>query len=761
MDHISFRFAVDRLTQAARNRHTIDMPAMEAAAEQAMSDPDGEEACATVLHLLQRRPRYAPWWRILATLHLRAGKTDEARQAMQQAIVHAGHDATLLLQIGHELRAASIATDPLENGEVPPGQWPAGTVGLLLRGELEEALPALERAYAMSNGSGVHARNLAFAYRTLGHDHLVRCVEASVLLAKRDAKAAVRLFESLGRSSLDAGVHLGGKYLRALRQVGRDEQLFKIAEAEQETMSASAWLEWGEALMDANRDEEATAVFAAADTRFDNWQFKLRPCIAFPAVPSDAGVVERASARMQALLDALERQVLSEDPSALACVADVVAPNFHLSYHVDDESNLFRLAAFTARVFRQELPRFSATTVAPATDIAQRRIRIGYVVSSVRFQTIVGYFINWFRLADRTRFELHLFPLEENRDALTGFVEQDFDIVHPASTGREQAAQRISATGIDVLVYLEVGMSPLSHALSSLRLAPVQCLAAGHPVSSGMDSIDYFLSPESMEPANAQAHYRERLELLPGVGICMPSRRDPTQDKTRADFDLEPHSVVFTSPQSLWKYRPGDEHAYARILAGTDNDAIMLFVDEGMPARARAFGSRLRAACEALGVDFDARVRITPRKGYADYLALQSMCDVFLDSFHWSGGVTTFDALALGVPVVTLPGTRMRGRQSYGMLKEMGIEDTIACSVDDYVRIACGLARDPAWRKNLSARIFAAHTRLFDDKRSIVALESFFMRCTRMGDQDEDAPASLANPHHGSGIAHAQRTPNA
>ena len=688
-------------------------------------------------------------------MHLRAGQADEALRAMQQSIRHAGHDVGLLLEIGAQLRDAGLPTDALEHRTRPLAPWPEGMTRLLLRGALADALPALEQAYATSNGSGAHARNLALAYRTLGDHHLEQCVEASLLLAKRDAEAAVRLFESLERSPLDAGVHLGGKYLRALRQVGREEQLFETAEAEQETMSASAWLEWGEALMDANRDAEAAAVFAAADTRFNNWQFKLRPCTGFPAVPSDAGVVERASARMHAAFDALERMPLPTDLAELASIADAAAPNFHLPYQVDDEFNLFRLAAFTARVIRQELPRFSATSLAPAMDIAQRRIRIGYVASSVRFQTIIGYFINWFRLADRTRFELHLFPLEESRDALAGFVEQDFDVGHPASTGREQAAQRISAAGIDVLVYLEVGMSPLAHALSALRLAPVQCLAAGHPVSSGMDSIDYFLSPESMEPTDAQAHYRERLELLPGVGICMPARRDPAPDKTRGDFDLEPDSVVFTSPQSLWKYRPGDEHAYARILAGTDNDAIMLFVDEGMPARARAFAFRLRAACEALGVDFDARVRITPRKGYADYLALLGMCDVFLDSFHWSGGVTTFDALALGVPVVTLPGTRMRGRQSYGMLKELGIEDTIACNVDDYVRIACGLGRDPAWRKDLSARILAAHPRLFDDRRPVDALESFFMRCTRTGNQGEHTPAIRENRNSGSGNVHA------
>ena len=740
MDHISFRFAVDRLNRAARGRHAADMPAMQAAAEQALSDPDRERACATIRQLLERRPRHAAWWKILATLHLRAGQADEALQALRQAIRHAGHDAALLLEIGAELRVAGIATETVEDRDRSSIPWPDGTTRLLLGGALTDALPALEQTYARSNGSGAHARNLALAYRTLGDHYREQCVEAGRLLAKGDAEAAVRLFESLDRSPLDAGVHLGGPYLRALRQAGRDEQVFGIAEAQQETMPASAWLEWGEALMDANRDEEAAAVFARADARFDNWQFRLRPCTGFPAVPRDASVVDRANARMQATLDALERMPSSGDLPELTSIADALTPNFYLPYQVDDESGLFRLATLTADVVRRELPRFSASSLAPAADVARRRIRIGYVASSVRFQTIIGYFINWFRLADRTRFELHLFPLEDSRDALTGFIEQDFDIVHPAATTRGQAAERISAACIDVLVYLEVGMSPLAYALSALRLAPVQCLAAGHPVSSGMDSIDYFLSPASMEPAGAQAHYRERLELLPGVGICMPARRDPAPGKTRADFDLDPDTVVFTSPQSLWKYRPGDEHVYARVLAGTDN-AIMLFVEEGMPARARAFASRLRAACEAHGVDFDTRVRIPSRKGYADYLALLGLCDVFLDSFHWSGGVTTFDALALGVPVVTLPGTRMRGRQSYGMLKELRIEDTIAYDVDDYVRIACALGRDPDWRKDLSSRILAAHPRLFDDRRPVDALESFFLRCAGVGHPGGDAHA--------------------
>ncbi|MFA5684270.1 MAG: tetratricopeptide repeat protein [Lysobacteraceae bacterium] len=734
MDHLSFRFAIGKLTRLGREQQTQTLQALEAAAEEALRGPDPRQACSAIQALLQRLPKMAKWWRTLGSLHLREGNFDEAREAMRRAIQHAGHDVQLLHRIGRDLEEAGIA--PCELAAHPPGvtlggglaRWPEGTLDRILGGDLAGALPALEFTYRLTGSVDGHARNLAFVYRTLGDDFREQCVEAGRRLAGHDGEGAVTLFEALDRSPLQAGTHLDWKYFNALRLAGRDERLFQIAEAERESLSLGTSLEWSDALLDAHRDEEAAAVLGEAGERFDDWRIRIRPCIRFPAVPLDAGVVNRSLARMRAALDALEAMPLPVDRARLSALADVVSPNFHLPYQVDDEADLRRLARLTARVIRAELPQYSGPQAVPAADIGKRRIRIGYAASVVRFQTVVGYFINWFRQADRERFELHLFPLEDGRDALTGFVEQHFDVCHPPSTSREQAAGRIAAAGIDILVHLEVGMSTLGHALSSLRLAPVQCLAAGHPMTSGMDSIDYFLSPDSMEPEDAQAHYSERLQRLPGVGVCMPARRDPTPGKTRADFDLEEQQVVFTSPQSLWKYRPGDEHAFARVAAGVDN-AIVLFVEEGMPARTRTFTTRLRAACDAAGVDFDTRMRISPRRKYADYLALLQLSDAFLDSFHWSGGVTTFDALALGVPVVTLPGTRMRGRQSYGMLKELGIEDTIAKDVDDYVRIAHRLGKDAAWRQDISGRILANHARLFDDQRSIHALEAFYLRC--------------------------------
>jgi predicted O-linked N-acetylglucosamine transferase (SPINDLY family) len=101
-----------------------------------------------------------------------------------------------------------------------------------------------------------------------------------------------------------------------------------------------------------------------------------------------------------------------------------------------------------------------------------------------------------------------------------------------------------------------------------------------------------------------------------------------------------------------------------------------------------------------------------------------------LDTLRWSGGQTSVDALDCGLPVVTLPGALMRGRQSYGMLKLIGVEELIATDVEDYLRIANRVCGDPAWRESLSQRIRERCGRLFDDAEPIAALEAFYRDAT-------------------------------
>jgi len=131
---------------------------------------------------------------------------------------------------------------------------------------------------------------------------------------------------------------------------------------------------------------------------------------------------------------------------------------------------------------------------------------------------------------------------------------------------------------------------------------------------------------------------------------------------------------------------------------------------------------RDRLATAGIAAD---RVRMLPQCVHDDFLRINTLCDVMIDTLHWSGGNTSLDALACGLPVVTLPGRFMRGRQSAGMLQLMGIDELVARDPDDYVRIVSRLLADGGWRDGLAARIREGRARVFDDPAPTAALAQF------------------------------------
>jgi predicted O-linked N-acetylglucosamine transferase (SPINDLY family) len=111
-----------------------------------------------------------------------------------------------------------------------------------------------------------------------------------------------------------------------------------------------------------------------------------------------------------------------------------------------------------------------------------------------------------------------------------------------------------------------------------------------------------------------------------------------------------------------------------------------------------------------------------------DYLRFNELADIFLDSFGWSGGFSTKDAIACSLPIVTCPGKIMRARQSYGMLQMIGVTETIAKTEIEYIEIAVRLGLDHEWRQAVRGQITANKHRLFNDRECIKGLESFFQK---------------------------------
>ena len=397
--------------------------------------------------------------------------------------------------------------------------------------------------------------------------------------------------------------------------------------------------------------------------------------------------------------------------------------NFYLAYQgVDDKQLQVDYARFVATMLEKIAPQFMQPLA--KKNAGGRRLRIGFLSSFFRNCTVGMYFRSWIMRLDHDRFETFVYHTRPETDQITQEIEDACDhffhlVAGPVSPSG--IASKVLADDLDVLVYPELGMDNTSFLLAAMRLAPMQCAGWGHPVTSGHANIDYYFSCAAMEPDNATAHYSEKLVLLDGIGTYYSKPALPTPAR-HADFALPEGKTLYLCPQSLFKIHPDNDTLLARILERDSNGVIALFAGRHSYITNALF-SRLAQAFRMRGMDLQSRGIILPSMPHDDYLRVNMLCDVMLDTLHWSGGNTTLDALACGLPVVTLPGEFMRGRQSYGMLKLMGLDELIAKDQEDYVEIAIRLGTDSAWRRQVAQHIAKNNDVIFDMETPLRQLE--------------------------------------
>jgi predicted O-linked N-acetylglucosamine transferase (SPINDLY family) len=304
-------------------------------------------------------------------------------------------------------------------------------------------------------------------------------------------------------------------------------------------------------------------------------------------------------------------------------------------------------------------------------------------------------------------------------------VTQEFqnysDVFHHIPHNLEAVCKQIISDQLHILVYPEIGMNPQTMQMAGLRLAPVQCVAWGHPVTTGLPTIDYFLSSELMEQENAQAHYSEKLILLPNIGVAYPQPQIPPVSKTRADYQLPEDAILYLCCQAPFKYLPQYDFILTEI-AKRLPQAKFIFL------RGDLIRQRLQNAFAAAGLKIEDYCLFLNIPERLDYLMINLLSDVYLDTFTWSGGNTSLEAIACGLPIVTCPGEFMRGRHTDSFLKMIGITDTIAKNEAEYMDIAVRLGLDRNWRNSIAERMRQNSDRLFDDRVCVAGLEVFYQQ---------------------------------
>ena len=445
---------------------------------------------------------------------------------------------------------------------------------------------------------------------------------------------------------------------------------------------------------------------------------RLRDALTVPVIYESAEQLQRERRRFEDALTVLSGEALSvNDP-----YPDVGLTPFYLAYQgLRDRDLLASLAA----VHLKAAPGlgFEAAHCRGARPVgAGGRIRVGFLSMFFYDHSIGKLNAGFVRGLSRDRFEVTLLRFSGPDDALARSLRGSADRVVELPRSLDAARRMIADERLDVLYYADVGMDPLTYFLAFARLARVQCVGWGHPVTSGIPAVDYFLTGGAMEPEGADGEYTERLVRFRNVNTCYDEPTLPSSPKTRADFGLDAGSHVYACAQSLFKFHPDFDGVLAGILRG-DPDGVLVLLTGSHPNWDRLLAGRFRRAFPA---EAD-RVRFLPRLSHDDFLGLQAAADVLLDTFPFGGGVTSLEALAFGTPVVTLPGEALRGRLTFAFYQQMGILDCVATSPAHYVELALRLANDPAWRAEVRLRILDAKHRLYGDPEPIRELERFLL----------------------------------
>lgn len=566
------------------------------------------------------------------------------------------------------------------------------------RGDMGQAAFHMDAAVAARAEEPAFRIGLADALFALGrYADALQHYDIALASERLDATARVSALRDAGRCHSNLGnVALASEYVRKALALAPDDPSIR------NYLAIALYTEMR--VDDARAALEPLVRMGAAGMR-------LRRALFLPTIYDSQAEMDAVRTRFSAELDeVLERDepFLTDPPGQIAATA------FHLAYH---NRNNAALLAKLCRAVRHVYP--DAAPRPLARRRRGRRIRVGFISTFFHLHSVGRTTIGFIRDLPRDRFSVHVVAIGARDDALRRGIEEAADVY--VNLPRDLAAVRraLEEAELDVLVFADIGMDPLTYALALFRFAPVQAVSWGHSETSGLDTIDYFLSAAGVEIEGADTHYTERLVRPDAFFLGGYQRPSLPPALTRAELGLPQNGRLYACLQPVFKLHPDIDPVFARILERDEQAQILVMGPKPYPA------ARLRERlARALGENVS-RIHLLEPMVQPRYHATLAAADVALDPLYFGGCNSSCEAMALGVPLVTLPGDHLHGRFTLGLYREMGVDTCVAKDADHYVELACRLAGDADLHEAVSRDLVARSAVLYDRKDITLAYADF------------------------------------
>jgi len=650
------------------------------------------------------------------------GRFDEAIAAYRQAIALRPNSPEAQSNLGNALKdngqldeaiiayRRAIALNPNL-----PGAYSNLGNALIDKGQLNEAIAAFRPAIALNPNLPEAHSNLGNALKNKGHiDEAIAAYRRAIELQPNLSEAHFNLGTVLkGKGQIDeaiAAYHqaiaLRPNYAEAHSNLGialKDKgKLDEAIAALRKAISlrpdyADFHNNLGLALNDKGQVDEAIAAYQQA--------IALNPDL--PEAHSNLGIVLKEKGQLDEAIAAY-RQAIALRPSYAEAHGNLV---FVMQYH----------AAYDERAIAEEERRWNHQHAEPLKKLIQppstssgqahtnnrdpdRRLRIGYVSPDFRDHVVGQNLLPLFQHHDRRQFEINCYAHVLRSDTVTRHLQQSADRWRDiVGLSDEQVAQQIREDQIDILVDLALHTGHNRLLVFARKPAPVQVCYLGYCGSTGLSAMDYRLSDPHLDPPDTDLScYSEKTLRLPRTYWCYQPDITPAPSPSPA---LKNGFITFGCLNNFAKVSLGTVDLWAKILAAVPNSRLILHAYPGK--HLDEVTQRLDRAKVP-----SHRLHFVGRQSSMEYLQTYSRIDIALDPFPYGGGITTCDALWMGVPVVTLSGQTAVGRGGRSILSNLGLPELIAFTPDQYVQIAIELASDRnrmnTLRQNMRSRMLAS-----------------------------------------------------
>jgi predicted O-linked N-acetylglucosamine transferase (SPINDLY family) len=628
-------------------------------------------------------------------------------------------------------RAAAI--DAIDPARAQPAQrhWAQGLAHVHER-DWVGAARAFRRAVRAAPGDALYWINLANVYRHAG-DHAralaaaerALAIDAAQPLALRlqgealaalhryaDAVAAFERLQALGVREPDAMLQHAAMLQALKRPQESVELLMEAAAIEPAMMQLHAMMATGFRDMAMQHEAiECLKTVLALDPgnlqAMAHLSYEKRHVCDWADLDQDIAQVE---------------QVLATTPPGLARLASAFSL---LSLPLDPALQLAasRAEALMATVGARELP---PLTAAEREARAARRPRLAMLSFDFHEHPVSQLIVEMLERIDRGRFEVILYSTGRDdgsaiRERLARAADRFVDL---RGASDAQAAERIRADGIDLLVDLQGHTRGHRNAILARRPAPLQVAYLGYPASSGAPYIDYLVGDPLVTPIQLAHLYSEKLAQLP-LTFQPNGRWRPLPDPamTRAAAGLPESGFVLCAFNHTYKILPEAFEAWCAVMHEVPGSVLWLKETNGQ------LHDNVRREAELRGIAGE-RIVFARAVSYAEHFSRLALADVFVDTWPYNAHTTAADALWAGVPVVTLYGNGFASRVAASVLNAAGLAELAFERVQDYQLALVALAREPALLAGYRAHLTTRRTELalFDCERYTREFEDLFAR---------------------------------